>query len=445
MTEGGSQVRRRSIVAVAGFAVLSLIAAACAKESTTTSATGCVAKPKLSALGSVNTRSVSGVHMAGAITANRVLGKESKPVVTIGFIGDLTGSNAALVVPGRNGAQLAIDQANAKGDLPVKIAFAPKDNKEALPQTAPGIAQNLINDRTVVAVIGPAFSGETSAVQPLFKAAGLVHITQSATRLDLTSGGFTTFFRGLASNADEANAAAKILKKLGCKKAAVIDDKSAYGQDLASTAATKFPFAGARIVDRESIAPATDYTSLVDTLITKKPDVVLYGGYEPQASILLKQMREKGVKSFFIVGDGAKNVKFGPDAGSLNAEGAIAVAPARDPNVATDADSQKFVKDYEAAFKTLPDIYAPEGFDIANIYIAAIADCSKSGASGVTRACVLNFVTNLKDFKGLTKTFGWTTDPKALHEVTDKFMNVYQIVGKNGQYVLLGEITTVAP
>jgi branched-chain amino acid transport system substrate-binding protein len=303
----------------------------------------------------------------------------------------------------------------------------------------------LINDKGVVGVIGPAFSGETSAVQPLFKAAGIAHITQSATRDDLTGGGFTTFFRGLASNFDEAAAAAKIIKKLGCTKAAVIDDKSAYGQDLGQTAAKKLPGAGAKVIDRESIAPATDYTSLVDTLITKKPDVVLYGGYEPQASILLKQMREKGVKALFIGGDGMKDIKFGPDAGVHNAEGAIAVAPARDPNVADDPDSKAFVKDYTAAYKVAPDIYAPEGYDLANIFIAGIAECGKTSAAAITRACVLKFVTDLKDFKGLTKTYGWTTDPKALHEVTDKFMNVYQIVGKNGVFVLLGEIGDVAP
>jgi branched-chain amino acid transport system substrate-binding protein len=429
---------------VVAFAVLSLIAAACGTSKTTSTASSCNSAPRLSALGV--TQAVSGrLSMAGEIAANRTLAAAAKPVVKIGFIGDLTGSNSNLVVPGSNGAKLAIKQANAKGDLPVTIEFAPKDNKEANPTTAPGIAQGLINDHGVVGVIGPAFSGETSAVQPLFKAAGIAHITQSATRDDLTAGGFTTFFRGLASNFDEAAAAAKIVKKLACTKAAVIDDKSAYGQDLASTAATKFPFAGAKVIDRESIAPATDYTSLVDTLITKKPDVVLYGGYEPQASILLKQMREKGVKALFMGGDGMKDIKFGPDAGVTNSEGAIAVAPARDPNVANDEASKTFVKDYTAAYKTAPDIYAPEGFDLANIFIAGIADCGKSGASGVTRACVLKFVTDLKDFKGLTKTYGWTTDPKALHEVTDKFMNVYQIVGKNGVFVLLGEIRDVAP
>jgi branched-chain amino acid transport system substrate-binding protein len=429
---------RKAFAALAAVMALALIGSACAKKTTTgkTTTSKCTSAPTLAF-----SSSGGAVHAAGALKPSRTFAKGG-PVIKIGFIGDLSGSNAALVVPGRKAAQLAIEQANAKGDLPVTLQLAPKDNKEANPTTAPGLAQQLINDRSVVGVIGPAFSGETSATQPLFAAAGLTHITQSATRDDLTSHGYKTFFRAVASNFDEAVALQKILRKLGCKTVAVIDDKSAYGQDLAGTAASKLPEGGLTVVDRESIAPATDYTSLVDTLLTKKPDVVLYGGYEPQASVMLKQMREKGLKSLYVGGDGLKDVKFVPDTGVVNAEGAVLVAPAADPNTATDDASKTFVTDYRAAYKIAPDIYAPEGYDVANIFIAAIRDCGKNGASGVTRACVLNFVTTLSGFKGLTKTYGWTTDDKALHEVTDKFMNVYQV--KGGELVLVGEITKIA-
>jgi len=219
----------------------------------------------------------------------------NKKEVKIGFIGDLTGSNSSLVVPGKNAAAMAIDQANAKGDLKVKLTFVPLDNKEANPTTAPPLAQQLISDPEVMAVIGPAFSGETAATQPLFKQAGLVHITQSATRASLTAGGFNTFFRSVGGDSDQADAAAKLAVKgkSACKTVAVIDDKSAYGQgygDIAAASVTKY---GGKVVTRQSVAPTTDYTSIVGTLTDKKPDCVIYGGYEPQSSILVKQMRER--------------------------------------------------------------------------------------------------------------------------------------------------------
>jgi branched-chain amino acid transport system substrate-binding protein len=361
--------------------------------------------------------------------------------VTIGLIGDLTGSNSALVVPGKNAAQLAFDQANCKGNLKVSITFKPLDNKEANPTTAPALAQQLISDATVIGVIGPAFSGETSAVQPLFKQAGLTHITQSATRADLTTKGYNTFFRSVGGDTDQAAAAARYAVKgpKACKNVAVIDDKSAYGQGYGDIAAKNVKTEGGSVVVRQGVSPATDYTSLVDTLTTKNPDCVIYGGYEPQASIIVKQMREKGVKALFISGDGSKSTKFIPDAGAANAEGVIFTCPCLDANVSTDAAAVQFVSDFKAKFSVAPDIYAPEAYDDANIFIHAIEACGDN----VTRACVLDQVTSLKDFKGLTKTFNWTTDPKLLHEVTDKGVNVYEV--KGGAITLSGNINEVVP
>ncbi len=365
-------------------------------------------------------------------------GDTSKKTVKIGFIGDLSGSNSALVVPGKKAAELAFEQANKKGDLKVKIEYVPLDNKEADPAKVTPLAQQLITDNAVVGVIGPAFSGETSAVQSLFKQAGLTHITQSATRADLTTKGFETFFRSVGGDTDQAAAAATIaVKGKGCKKLAIIDDKTPYGQGYADIANTKTKEFGGAVVTRQSVAPVRDYTSLVDTLKSKSPDCLIYGGYAPEAAILVKQMRQKGVKALFVSGDGSKSTKFIPDAGAAAAEGTIFTCPCLDANVSTDPAAKQFVADFKAKFGEAPDIYSPEAYDVAQIFIKAIGECG----SGVTRKCVLEKVTALKDYKGLTKTFNWTTDPKLLHEVTDKGVNIYSV--KGGAIVLDGNILEV--
>jgi branched-chain amino acid transport system substrate-binding protein len=426
---------KRAVRFGAVLAVVVLAGTACGNSNSNTTASGCsLTNLKGSSLG------IPSAHDFVAAGAVHSLAKAGD-TVKIGFIGDLTGSNSALVVPGKNAAALAFDQANAAGDLQVKIEFVPLDNKEANPTTAPALAQRLISDPAVVGVIGPAFSGETSAVQPLFAAAGLTHITQSATRADLTTKGFKTFFRSVGGDSDQADASAKLaVSALKCKNVAVIDDKSAYGQGYGQIAAASVTKYGGTVVTTQSVAPATDYTSLVDTLTTKSPDAVIYGGYEPQASILVKQMREKGVKAIFISGDGSKSTKFVPDAGTANAEGVLFTCPCLDANVSTDPAAVKFVSDFKAKYNgTAPDIYAPEAYDDAQIFISAIKGCG----ADVTRACVLAGVTALKDFKGLTKTFNWTTDAALLHEVTDKGVNIYEV--KNGSITLLGNISTVAP
>lgn len=419
-------MRRKAVFAVAFVAALALTLSACGDDDATTPAAAACSSTQLQAL------SVGGakVRTAGNIQATTT---QAKPEVKIGLIGDFTGSNSSLVVHGRDAAALAFKLANQAGDLPVTITFVPLDNKEAAPTTAPALAQRLINDDKVVGVIGPAFSGETSAVGPLFKQARLVHVTQSATRVDLTGQGWDTFFRAVGGDSDQAAAAGKLMAgAMKCKKVAVVDDKSAYGQGLADIVATELKNAGVEVVVDESIAPTTDYTTLVDSLLAAQPDGVFYGGYVAQAPLIVKQMRAKGVKATFVSGDGSKEDKFITDAGA-DAEGVVFTCPCLDPNVSTDPAAQDFVTKFKAEYNRAPGVYGAEAWDVAQMFIAAF----KAGKT--TRADILQYITDLKDFKGLTKTFNWSTDAKALHEVVDKGVNIYAIRG--GKIVLLGPST----
>ena len=417
-------MKKKAVFAVAFVAALTLTLSACGDDATTPAAAACSSE-QLQAL-SVGSK----IRTAGNIQATTT---QAKPEVKIGYIGDFTGSNSSLVIHGRDAAALAFKLANQAGDLPVTITMVPLDNKEAAPTTAPPLAQRLINDDKVVGVIGPAFSGETSAVAPLFKQAGLVHVTPSATRADLTAQGWETFFRSVGGDSDQAAAAGKLMAgALKCKKVAVVDDKSAYGQGLADIVATELKNAGVEVVVDESIAPTTDYTTLVDSLLAKQPDGVFYGGYVAQAPLIVKQMRAKGVKATFVSGDGSKEDKFITDAGA-DAEGVVFTCPCLDPNVSSEADAKDFVAKFKAEYNRAPGVYGAEGWDVAQMFISAFK------ANKITRADVLQFITDLKDYKGLTKTFNWTTDPKALHEVTDKGVNIYII--RNGKIQLLGPST----
>ena len=419
-------MKRKAFLAVAFVAALTITLAACGGDDDTGTAAASCASSQLKAL------SVPGakVRIAGDIQGTTT---QAKPEVKIGYIGDFTGSNSSLVIHGRDAAALAFKLANEKGDLPVTITMVPLDNKEASPTTAPALAQRLINDDKVVGVIGPAFSGETSAVGPLFKQAGLVHVTPSATRADLTAQGWNTFFRSVGGDSDQAAAAGKLMAgALKCKKVAVVDDKSAYGQGLADIVATELKKANVEVVVDESIAPTTDYTTLVDSLLSKQPDGVFYGGYVAQAPLIVKQMRAKGLKATFVSGDGSKEDKFITDAGA-DAEGVVFTCPCLDPNVSSAPDAQDFVTKFKAEYNRAPGVYGAEGWDIAQMYISAF----KAGKT--TRADLLQFITDLKDYKGLTKTFNWTTDAKALHEVTDKGVNIYII--RSGKIQLLGPST----
>ena len=431
-------VRRRYLVVIAVIAALGMLLAACGDDTpggqgTSSPTAGGDCKPYKKG-GQAAGVSGARLTMAGAIHA---LNPQAKPVVKVGFMGDLTGSNSSLVVGSRDGMKLAFKLANAAGDLPVTVEPVILDNKEAKEDTAAPLAQQLINDSAVVAVIGPAFSGETSVATPLFCRAGLVNITPSATRVDLTQQGWHTFFRGLGDDAQQSAAAAKLMISKGFKKIAVVNDKSPYGQGLGQGIVAELKKdSSVEVVLDEGISPTTNYRTLVDSLLAKAPDAVYYSGYVAQAPLILKQMRDANVKAVFLSGDGSKENQFIKTAGASVSNGVLFTCPCLDPSVSADAEAKDFAAKFQAEYKHAAPIYAAEGWDLAQIIIAAL----KAGKK--TRAEILQYVTDLKDFKGLTKTFNWTTDPALLHEPTEKGVNIYEI--KGGKIVLLGPIEEVA-
>ena len=430
-------VRRKFMVTMALVASLGVLLAACGEDKPSAGGTSSPTAEKCKPYkkGGQAARLAGGqVSLAGAIHG---LQAQSKPTVKIGFMGDLTGSNSSLVVGSRDGAKLAFKLANAAGDLPVNVEFVVLDNKEALETTAGPLAQQLINDSEVIGVVGPAFSGETSVATPLFCRANLVNITPSATRVDLTAQGWQTFFRGLGDDDQQSKAAAKLMASKGYKKIAVVNDKSPYGQGLGQGIVKELRgTSGVTVVLDEGVAVTTNYTSLVDSLLAKQPDAVYYAGYVAQAPLVLKQMRNKGLKAAFLSGDGSKEATFIKTAGASISNGVQFTCPCLDPSVSTDAEAKDFAAKFKAEYGHDAPIYAAEGWDLAQIFIAGLK------AGNTTRAKLLEFVTDLKDFKGLSKTFNWTTDPAALHEPTQKGVNIYSI--KGGKIVLDGPIEEVA-
>ena len=116
--------------------------------------------------------------------------------VAIGFFGALTGDNANLGINIEQGAELAVDQFNtANPDCQVKLK---KFDTPGQPGPGPGSSPSRsIDDASVVGMVGPAFSGESKAADPIFDEAGLPIITPSATNADAADNGWKIFHRVL--------------------------------------------------------------------------------------------------------------------------------------------------------------------------------------------------------------------------------------------------------
>ncbi len=309
----------------------------------------------------------------------------------IAFFGALTGDAANLGINIKNGADLAISQWN--DDNPdCKITLEDFDSAGD-PAQAPALAQQAIEDENVVAIVGPAFSGESRQANPLFSEAGMPIVTASATAVDLSEQGWKIFHRALANDGAQGPAAANyILNELKSTKVAVIDDASEYGKGLADIVAQTLTEGQADVVATDSIDPtADDYSSTVNKIKAAAPEVVFYGGYYAEAGKLAKQLKDAGVDAQFVSGDGSLDPGFIESAGDAAAEGVVITCPCA-------PSPDDFSSAYQDAFDTDPGTYSPEAYDSANIILQAIK------AGNYDRESINTYISNI-DYTGITKNF----------------------------------------
>jgi branched-chain amino acid transport system substrate-binding protein len=348
--------------------------------------------------------------------------------VNIGFFGALTGANAQLGINIRNGVKLAVDQYNAKGTGP-KAVLKEYDSAGDATQ-APQLAQKVISDKTP-AVVGPAFSGESKTADPIFEQAQIVNITPSATADGLSTQGYKYFHRIIGKNAEQGASAEKYIHvKLKATSVAIIDDNQEYSKGIADVVRADAKADGENVAVSESIDPKSqDYSSTVNKISTAKVDAIFYGGYYAEGGRLLKQLRDAGVKAPFVSDDGAADQKFVDAAGAPAAEGAVMTLASGD--ITKIPAAAKFVTDYTSAFGTPPATYSAEGFDAANVILAAIA-------AGKTTGKDINDYIGSNTFTGITKTIKFS----ATGDVESSGVYLYGI--QRGKLAFIGLVDDLA-
>ncbi|MEV0399233.1 branched-chain amino acid ABC transporter substrate-binding protein [Actinoallomurus sp. NPDC050550] len=345
--------------------------------------------------------------------------------VTIGFMGDLTGENSGLVIPPKQGAQLAIDQYNATNPK-VKITLKTYDSQGKGEQAVPLAKQAITKDK-IAGLIGPTFSGESAQADPVLEEGKVPNISSSATNAALATHGWKFWHRVIGNdNVQGTGIGGFIANSLKAKKVFIIDDASEYGKPLAATVKSTVEKAGAQTSTDSIDIQASDYSSTVNKVKAFNPDAIFFGGYYAQGGKLIKQLREGGVKGRFLSGDGSLDKGLAQGAGGTNADGSVIGCPCLiDPSGTASAASKKFATDYKAKFNADPAIYSAEGYDAATAYISAVK------AGNTTPEKINDYLSKI-DVPGVSKEikFSSTGEPTA----TDVY--VYQV--KGDQLPLLG-------
>lgn len=281
----------------------------------------------------------------------------------LAFMGATTGPAGALGQNMVGGIKLALSEYNKKhADCTVGLKTF---DSQGDPAKAPALATKIIQDTSIVGLVGPGFSGESLATGKTFFEAGLPSISPSATNATITQSGWTTWHRVIGNDSIQGAADVKYMENTaGAKSVFLVHDDQDYSVGLAGFVKDAL---GSTMSGEDAVQKGdTDFSATVTKVTAANPDAVFYAGYYPEGGLLCKQLRQAGYKGLFMSGDGSEDPAFVTTAGASAANGAILSAPAA-PAPAS------FNTKYKAANNGKDSgLYSTQSYDATNIFLAAI-------------------------------------------------------------------------
>jgi branched-chain amino acid transport system substrate-binding protein len=347
-------------------------------------------------------------------------------IVKIGHVAPLSGGQAHLGKDNENGARMAIDDLNAKGVMiggqKAKFELLSEDDA-ADPKQGTAAAQKLVDEK-VNGVVGHLNSGTSIPASKIYSDAGIPQISPSSTNPVYTRQGFKTTFRVVADDTQLGGTLGRYaVQKLKGKKIAVIDDRTAYGQGVADEFEKGVKSVSGNIVKREfTNDKATDFTAILTSIKSAKPDVIFFGGMDAVAGPMLRQMQQLGIKAKFMGGDGICSAELPKLAAGAMADGQVVCAEAGGVEGAQKKGMEAFKARYKAKFGTDVQIYAPYVYDSVMLLENAMVEAKSSDP-----AKYLPYLAKTKDYHGVTGTISF--DQKG--DIKNGALTLYTFKGGN--------------
>jgi branched-chain amino acid transport system substrate-binding protein len=310
--------------------------------------------------------------------------------IKLGVPGAHSGDLASYGLPTVKAAELVVKKINAQGGVLGKQVELLVEDDVCKPEVAGNTATKLVSDGADV-ILGHICSGATKAGLGFYKDAKIVAMSPSATTPDLTmSGDYPNFFRTIAHDAVQAKLQVKFATEvLKVKKIAVLHDKGDYGKGQAELARKYFTEAGIEVVLFEGVTPgAVDYSAIVTKVRRFKPDLVVWGGYHPEASKIVSLMRKKRMKTAFIGGDGVKDDTFIKVAGKY-AEGVYATGPM---DISQNPLAIQAKKEHQEAYGSDPGAFFEAAYSAALALLNAVDKAGSTDYDAIVKVLHTEYV-----------------------------------------------------
>lgn len=334
----------------------------------------------------------------------------AKETVKIGLITPLTGDIKTFGESSKNSFMIALeDYAKSGGKYNITPIIADDKND---PTEGTNAALKLISQDGVLAIIGPLTSKVTIPVSELANANKVPMITGTATnpKVTVSDGKRKQYvFRACYIDPFQGQVAATFaINYLKAKKAAVLYDVSNdYSKGLAEYFKSTFIKNKGKVVAFESYQKDdVDFSALITKIAIKKPDVIFLPDYYNKVALIAKQIREKGLKSTLLGGDGWDS----PDLLKVGGDAVVGgyftnhYSPDR-----KDPVTEAFIKKYKAKHGNVPDALGALAYDATMILLKALDKASKP-----TKEEVLKQIKLTKNHKGVTGTINFDNNGDAV-------------------------------
>ena len=319
------------------------------------------------------------------------VGAQAADTIKLGVAGPHSGDLASYGLPTVKAAELVVKDINAKGGILGKKVELMVEDDVCKPEVATNTATKLVSQGAHL-VLGHICSGATKAAMGIYKDSKMIAMSPSATNPGLTqSGDYPNFYRTIAS--DDAQARLEVdfaLDVLKLKKIAILHDKGDYGKGLAQFAKKFLEESGrGEVVLYEGVTPgAVDYSAVVQKVKRSKAEAVIFGGYHPEASKIVGQMRKKKMKAAFISDDGVKDDTFIKVAGKY-AEGVYATGP---KDVSKNPLAIYATEDHKKTYGKDPGAFFLNAYAAAQALLNAIEKAGSTDYEAVSKALRTEYV-----------------------------------------------------
>jgi len=328
------------------------------------------------------------------------LGEAALPVIKIATVTPLSGAQAAQGETIKNGAEIAfLERVEEFKALGYDLQILPQDD-QADPKVGVTVAQRLIEDPEILAVVGHYNSGVAIPSSEVYLTGGLPMVSAGTTGTQVTDRGLPVVNRICARDDAQGPAGADFLYGLGKETVFIISDKTTYGEGIAQAFQARYEALGGTVLGVEGItAGEADYSAVEELARASGAASIYFAGTYDSGALLIRQLYEKGIDATFLGPDGIDNVEVVNIAGE-------AVIGTYYTTVAADVGNTEagaeFVAKFTEKYGYQPSGFSAYGYDTMNVIVDAIKSVIEANPGAVpTREQVTAAIRATSGFKGL--------------------------------------------